>query len=98
MTNQEINAISTELQVGDRIFYTGDMANQPAFGRIVGRVEDPKWGLSYNIEFADEDQRWQSRGIRPASFQASPGQRFKTLLQYEAERRAAMAQFANSRG
>ena len=96
MTNQEIDKLATKLQTGDRIYYTGDMANGESFGTIPDRIEDPKWGLKYNVEFDDErfdgDDR-TSRGVMPASFITGPGQRFKTMDQYETERAAAIAKF-----
>jgi hypothetical protein len=93
MTTTQINSAAKNLQPGDRFYYTGDMANGDSFGTITARIED-KWGLSYNVEFDDErfdgDTKTAHR-LMPMSFTAGPGQRFKTLAQYDAERKAAVA-------
>jgi hypothetical protein len=97
MTKNEINALSTQLQAGDRFYYTGDMANGASFGTITKRIEDPKWGLRYDAEF--DDERFEgddktSHAIFPLSFAFGPGQRFKTIAQYESERREMLALYA----
>lgn len=94
MTTQEINELSKNLRVGDRFYYTGDMANRSSFGTIVARIEDPKWGLRYSVEFDDDGRT--SHSIMPASFTFGPGQRFKTMSQYDAERAEATERFEAS--
>lgn len=70
------------LQVGDGVYYTGDMANQDGFGEVTKRDENPRWGLSYDIGLYDGRTM---RGIRPAMFHGA-GRRFREIVEYESER------------
>ena len=78
------------LQVGQRVYYTGDVANQPAWCTIVKRDENPRWGLSYDLAIND-DRPADFRGIRPSNFRG-PGHRFETKEEHDAERAIKMAQ------
>ncbi len=40
------------LQIGEKIYYTGDMANLPAEGEIVERITDGWYPLTYKIKFS----------------------------------------------
>jgi len=66
------------LQVGDKVYYTGDVANLDGYGEIVARNEDPRWGLSYDIMIDDSTNVRIARGIGPGSF-GGAGCRFKVM-------------------
>lgn len=91
MDTKEINDMARNLQVGDRFYYTGDMANIDSFGVVIARHEDPRWGLHYDVKF-DVDGH-VNKMLSFASFTAAPGQRFKTMVQYEAERQEQIARW-----
>lgn len=99
MTNQEINEMARNLEVGNKIFYTGDMANCSAFG-VIAKVTLDEWGLAYDIRYendeGDESRRDTIR-LPACNFTAGPGQRFKTMKQYDAETNAAMARLHAAR-
>jgi len=73
----------TEMTVGTRIYYTGDMANIESEGTIYNVVHDPRWGQHYDLHF---DDGRISRGIHPVAFQPSPGRRFWPLAEWMAYR------------
>ena len=39
--------------IGTEIYYGGDIANQPGFGKIVRLQQSPRFGATYDIEFED---------------------------------------------
>ena len=72
-------------QVGDKIYYTGDMANNPAFGVIIKRRESDRFApISYDIEF---DNGQIDMGIYHLSFKTGGGRRFWLLSEWEADRK-----------
>ncbi len=81
------------LIVGTKIYYTGDMANQSAQGRIVKVYPPDRYccGGSYDIEY--EDDRRMTRRITPASFAPGPGRRFWPLGEWNAKRETEMKKF-----
>lgn len=80
------------IEVGTEIYYTGDMANASAFGRVTDIVSD-RWGVHVTIEF-DPDECDGS--VRPSTiipvvcFEPSPGRRFMTKQRHVEEREAAI--------
>ena len=79
--------IFDELQIGIRVYYTGDFANVSDFGTITKR-ESGRWG-----EFVDvtlDDGRIFTH-VFASGFDRSPGQRFKTMTQYNQERAEQLA-------
>lgn len=78
------------LQVGQQVYYTGDMANNEAWCVITERVENPQWGLHYNM-VDEDDSAHEFRGIKPMNFEG-PGRRFQIKEEYDAERATKMAQ------
>lgn len=80
------------LEVGHRIYYTGDMANNPSFGKI-SAVYGNEFGKFYDIEY--ENERFEgdtkiSKRVPHIAFNKSIGQRFKTIEQYKEERQLQM--------
>jgi hypothetical protein len=75
---------TTEYQTGDRIYYTGDMANIPDEGIIIKRYDRDSYNpISYDIRL--DDGRIQKR-IWHNHFDNSPGRRFWLLSEWQAER------------
>jgi len=68
------------LKVGQRIYYTGDMANFPTYGTITKIILPDRWGgVSYLIKFDDETYEGDTKKeayINYLSFQPGPGRRF----------------------
>lgn len=80
------------LKIGDYVFYTGDIKNQPCKG-IISDIRPPdRWGgLSYDIALADGRE---TLGIYPSSFGKRPGDRFwlwSEWVEYQ-QQRIAQAQ------
>jgi len=97
MDTNRFNKMATELQVGDRFFYTGDMANDSSFGTILERLGSvTKGDLRYNAKF-DECPDRPVHLIEPMCFLSVPGQRLKTMEQYNFERAEMVARFEASR-
>lgn len=76
MAQYELHAIGTE------IYYTGDMANQPARGEVVKHRHSTDWGGSLDIRL--EDGR-ECKGIQMSNF-SGPGRRFILWTEYQTER------------
>lgn len=74
-----------KINIGDKYYYTGDQANIPDFGVILNIWAD-KWGEFFTGKL--DDGRLQE-GIYLIAFNESPGQRFKTIEQYNSERQLA---------
>ena len=71
-----------KLKIGDKFYYTGDMANHAGFGVITAR----------HNQFIDAklDDGRVLKGIYTAMFEEGSGQRFKLIDQYNAERAKAL--------
>ena len=73
-----------EYQPGDRIYYTGDMANLPDEGIITKRREPNRFApVSYDIHL---DDGRELRGIYYLSFNPGSGRRFWLLSEYREDR------------
>lgn len=95
MTSDEIKKAAQNLQVGDRFFYTGDMANAATWGTVLARIED-KWGLHYSVVYDDcrfEGDTRTSARVEVYGFYPAPGQRFKTEQQYNEERQRILERY-----
>lgn len=77
------------MEIGDRYYYTGDQANIEDFGTITNIISD-KWGMRFEGRL--DDGRIQ-RGVHIIVFDKGPGQRFKSMEQYNQEREAALEKF-----
>ena len=78
-----------EYQAGDRIYYTGDMANIPDKGIIIKRREPNRFApVSYDIHL---DDGRELRGIYHLSFTGA-GRRFWLLSEWQADREAKIKQ------
>ncbi len=85
------------MNVGDRIYYTGDFANGSTEGTITACNPATKYyGESVDIEFDEprfEGDTMKSRSILLQTFSKGPGCRFWMLEEWEAERQAALKAF-----
>ena len=70
---------------GTRVYYTGDAANHESEGTVSRIINDPKWGLSYDIVF---DDGRLFRGVNPLAFNEGAGRRFYPLDEWMALRQA----------
>ncbi len=77
----------TTLQVGERIFYTGDIANIEEWCTITDRDDNPRWGLLYALQ---GDDGGEYPGIPPSNFDG-PGRRFVPKAEYDADRAEKIA-------
>jgi major membrane immunogen (membrane-anchored lipoprotein) len=71
-----------EIKEGTKIYYTGDMANEGAYGVIVKDYQD-KWGEFFNIEL--EDGR-KINALHQIAFAPGCGRRFMSFAEYQDER------------
>lgn len=84
-------AMKNQLSIGTKIYYTGDMANSEGVGIITKEHEATKYAPHcFDIEM--EDGR-KMRMIKPASFNAGPGQRFHVYETWKTEREAKIATY-----
>ncbi len=83
------------LQLGVRIYYTGDMANSCGSGVITERLPiNPKWGYREVKIAMDDGRKWFAIGL--TSFQPSPGRRFWLETDWQADRDRRIAEFRAS--
>ena len=72
------------MKLGDKIYYTGDMANSEGFGQIVFINPPNRWaGETYDIAF---DDGRVFKGIYPEMFDAGSGRRFWPLEEWQEDR------------
>ena len=80
------------LQAGQKIYYTGDMANESSFGEIMEVFPPTKYTyIMYKIKF----DNGKERKVEAYGFNKGIGQRFKTIEQYNEERRLGMEKLYN---
>ena len=80
-----------EYQAGDRIYYTGDMANIEDEGIIIKRHEADNYApVNYDIHLNDGRE---FRRVYHLSFAAGSGRRFWLLSEYKADRAQKMREF-----
>ena len=77
------------MEIGERIFYTGDIANPEGWGKI-SDIKDDNWGLRYTVTLKDGRVL---RDLYPAMFEKSVGQRFKTENQVKQEQAEHLRRF-----
>lgn len=80
----------TTLNLGTRIYYTGDAANIDGFGEIVAVNPPSRFAPGGTFDVRMDDGR-EFRQLFPASFKPSPGRRFIPEAEYRAEREAGIA-------
>ncbi|MBE3126174.1 MAG: hypothetical protein IMZ57_11030 [Acidobacteria bacterium] len=80
------------LVAGEKIYYTGDMANADGFGEIVLVDSSGRFGTQVKIKMDDGRSFW----ISPASFVPGPGRRFMLKSEADAERAERIASFNQS--
>lgn len=88
MTNYGPKVEWDQLKKGERIYYTGDVANHDGRGTITKRWHD-KWGHFVNI--AMDDGR-KIKAIHLLSFQPGAGRRFWLAEDHEEMRQARIAE------
>lgn len=74
------------INTGDRIYYTGDMANEDGYGKVTS-VTDSRWGKQIAIEMKDG----RTMTVGPESFVPSPGRRFWLADEWNEDRRVRLA-------
>lgn len=78
------------LEIGTRIYYTGDQANNPGKGTITAHIERTQYGpFGYQITM-DDGRIW--RHIYASSFNKGPGRRFMTMEEHQTDREKARQQ------
>ena len=82
------------MEIGDRIFYTGDIANPEGWGTI-SDIKDDEWGVRYTVTLKDGRVL---RELYPAMFEKSVGQRFKTENQVKQEQAEHLRRFEMTYG
>ena len=80
--------MSIKLTLGQRIYYTGDMANAESAG-VVTAIS----GTAYTL---DLDDGRVFRGISPLAFEPGPGRRFWLLEEWLEHRAAAYEKFVSA--
>lgn len=91
--------LEAKLTVGARIYYTGDMANQPAIGTITETRRD-RWGFSVDIGWDAEEgleRKPPTRGLQAAHFSPGPGQRFYLLDEWRTLRAGRIGEMQAAR-
>lgn len=92
MTNYGPKVDWESMQEGVRIYYTGDMANQPGHGAItLRRPIDPRWKYK-QVDISMDDGRTM-RAIGIENFQPAPGRRFWLGDDWQADRERRIAEF-----
>jgi len=81
------------LQIGDRVYYTGDMANAAGEGRVARFNMAPRMSTTLEIEM-DDGRAFHC--VQPAGFAPGPGRRFWPLDEWEADRRRRWEQFLSA--
>ncbi len=76
------------LQIGEKIYYTGDMANLPAEGEIVERITDGWYPLTYKIKLNNGIES-RVTSVMPSNF-SGPGHRFELQSERKAYRNQQM--------
>ena len=79
-----------DLPIGTEFHYSGDMANVPGKGVVVAHRPATKWGEA-SVDITLEDGR-EIKGIWPAMFDKTIGQRFHIMSEWQAERADKIAQ------
>ncbi len=81
----------TDYETGDRVYYTGDMANASGFGVIIKKRPADRFApVSYDIHLDDERV---FKGVYHLSFETSPGRRFWLKSEWDADRKLKMDAF-----
>ena len=94
------NTTTQAIEIGTRIFYTGDRANPEGVGTVTGIRRDSRFGDHLVIEW-DADHDGATRGqslVMPCQFRPGPGRRFMTLAERRAEQGVKIALFLRSVG
>ncbi len=82
-----------QLKVGDRIYYSGDMANSDGFGTVTRTHSNATWGDSVDVAF---DDGRESRGLHIVQFSptysGNGSTRFVTEAAYQDWRQARIAE------
>lgn len=86
---------ASDLPIGTRIYYTGDMANGSSQGTVVAYYPRTRYSPE-SVDILLDDERFDGDTSRMAkrvpliAFDPSPGRRFHLLAEYEAERKARL--------
>ena len=79
-----------KLTLNTKVYYTGDMANQPGEGKVVKVRPQNRFGPeTYDIQF---DDGRLFKGVFGLSFDAGAGRRFWPLAQWQVEQQIRIEQ------
>lgn len=83
---------ATPLKIGDRIYYTGDMANCASEGTIVAyrpasKYASESWDILFDEERFEKDEDRRANGIMACMFDPAPGRRFWLLSDWLEDKR-----------
>lgn len=80
-------------EVGQEIYYTGDMANRDGWGKIT-KVEPCEWyKYKYTLEMADGRVKHLTPYVIGEVYEGHAGTRFVTLEAYKAYKKKVWAQY-----
>jgi len=87
------------IKVGDRVYYTGDMANCPSYGTVTAYHPRTQYRPE-SVSIKHDDERFEgdterfSRYVPIIAFKPHPGRRFWLASEYDADRQAQTEAFA----
>ena len=91
MNGYEIKSQSTEVEVGDRIYYTGDMANPSDWGTVTVVHGPDRWNSKGSFELKHDSDHHISH-LNHLNLSTGPGLRFITEKAYYETRARKIAQ------
>lgn len=89
VTNNTTNARGNEMNVGTRIYYTGDVANNHGFGEIIEVIPPGKWQGQFVI-LMDDFRKLIT--VTDSAFTPGPGRRFWLESEWMAKREKEIAE------
>ena len=79
-------------KIGQKFYYTGDMANIPGIAKIIEIKSSIYYGKIYNLKIEnDSGESRIAKGITATAFEKSPGRRFIPWEEYQEEREIKIA-------
>ncbi len=83
---------TTRVRVGERIYYTGDQANQDGFGKVV-KLDEGGWGESALVVLDDGRAWWVEPNTIGRTYDGTCYPRFVTVAAFETWRKARIDSF-----
>lgn len=79
-----------KLEIGTKIYYSGDMANPDGFGEVIAIRPATKWSSEHFVILMDDER---VKTVPESNFAKGPGQRFHFEEEWQAQRRAMIQQY-----